>query len=177
MLPLVNFKQLNLCQLIFSFSISSCYQVAQKSSWYLLLLDQFRQVLMYGIYLLKLELGSIRTEFRLLVQPCVKKYLGAVPARNDITNVVQVEGRTGSVPNVLKLLDKALLHFFDSESLLNLITCSLVFLWWEDSSSFSCISFLSIYSFVVSYKKKKKKFTKLAVTYKKKKKSLVNLLL
>ena len=99
-----------------------------------------------------------------------------MPARNDITNVVQVEGRTGSVPNVLKLLDKALLHFFDSESLLNLITCSLVFLWWEDSSSFSCISFLSIYSFVVSYKKKKK-FTKLAVTYKKKKKSLVNLLL
>ena len=37
---------------------------------------------------------------------------------------------------------------------LYLITCSLVFLWWEDSSSFSCTSFLSIYSFVISYKKK-----------------------
>ena len=35
-------------------------------------------------------------------------------------------------------------------------TCSLVFLWWEDSSSFSCSSFLSINSFVVSYQKKKK---------------------
>ena len=46
---------------------------------------------------------------------------------------------------------------------LYLITCSLVFLWWEDSSSFYCTSFLSIYSFVVSYKKKKKK-TKLTTS-------------